>query len=156
MSLIPAIVRGDRETVRSLLDADPELAHQPAGSGDLPAEVAMKAGRFLIAASLFRRQAPGFDDLFAPSRLLLKCMYELSHEYYVAGWQTDLETVVWRLVNNLPIDGAPEGMVDIPDGAREDILHLAESSGIWYHFPEGARKPESIPLLEWRGRTTQQ
>ena len=77
-------------------------------------------------------------------------MRHLSEESWAAGWLMNLEYTLWGWVVHWRNGSEPAAdfeRANLPD--TEVLSWLAEQSGGWWHWKEGVKEPEFVPLSEW-------
>lgn len=83
-------------------------------------------------------------------RALLVYMRHLSDDIWCASWLIDLEFTLWGWVLRWRSGAEPISRFEqtsIPD--IEVLSWLAEQAGGWWHWKEGSKEPEFVPLHEW-------
>jgi hypothetical protein len=148
--LIRAILDGNEALVRALARTRHELLGTRSDTGTLPVDLAIAAGRSVIATILLRCGGAG-DRAPDHGQLLLDCMGELSEAWFCAGWLDGIEVRLWRFMKTgeSPFH-AYEALTDPEPGVRDDLRYLVDRAQIWYACVDGT--VQKVPLLDWETR----
>ncbi|MBS1794152.1 MAG: hypothetical protein JSS81_09875 [Acidobacteria bacterium] len=151
--LIQAVLDGRIETVRSLIQTNPEMLGICSEVGSLPYRIAVNKGLANQQTALLRAAAPGSEDFSSWDGLLIYYMEDLSHDLGCAGWLSGIEFVLWRFVfTDEPMvgdDWLSRNLERLDEETKEDLRFLSRKAGGWAAWPEGEREPRFVTFEEW-------
>ena len=80
---------------------------------------------------------PGAAEFVTWSDLLRDCISSISQDYFCAGWQAEIEFLIWHLVSGnptLPASFERWNLEGLSAGTRADLRFLSDRAGGWHTF----------------------
>jgi hypothetical protein len=132
------------------------VAHTPiedwgvSDSGRSPIQVAYHKGSGLLAAIIVAKYPECLNEVnWNYGKLIQVLIEEFSEESLCSGWNDNIECELWAIVNNEYMFTESDRLDWLPECAKEAILKVAQTSGIWVAWRSSMKSITEVPLSNW-------